>query len=113
MGDVWIADETMLDVDGQHKVWFYDIIDRDTRFLLASRAAIARTTNDAERLMELAAKRTGKRPKEVLTDQNNSYMTGKLIHLLARNRPESQNQVYPAQRSSLPPLHFAFRVTDS
>ena len=25
VGDTWIADETMLDLDGQHKIWFYDI----------------------------------------------------------------------------------------
>ena len=76
VGDVWIADETMLDVDGQHKIWFYDVIDRDTRFLLASRVALSRTTHDAEILMEKAAKRAGKRPKEVLTDQNASYIDG-------------------------------------
>ena len=50
--DVWIADETVLNLDGEHSIWFYDIIDKDTRFLLASRVAISRTTNDAERLME-------------------------------------------------------------
>ena len=76
VGDVWIADETMLDIDGQHKVWFYDIIDRDTRFLLASRVALSRTTKDAEMLMRDAEKCAGKKPKEVLTDQNNSYMDG-------------------------------------
>ena len=76
VGDVWIADETMLDVDGQHKVWFYDIIDRDTRFLLASRVALSRTTYDALRLMEEAEKRAGKKPKEVLTDKNASYNDG-------------------------------------
>lgn len=76
VGDVWIADETMLDVDGQHKVWFYDIIDRDTRFLLASRVALSRTTHDAESLMERASKSAGKQPKEVITDQNPSYNDG-------------------------------------
>lgn len=76
VGDVWIADETMLDVDGERKVWFYDIIDRDTRFLLASRVAISRTTGDAELLMRKAANRAGKKPKEVITDRNNSYMDG-------------------------------------
>jgi putative transposase len=76
VGDTWIADETMLDVDGEHKVWFYDIIDRDTRFLLASRVTLSRTTRDAEILMLDAEKRAGKKPKEVLTDQNNSYMDG-------------------------------------
>ncbi len=76
VGDVWIADETMLDVDGERKVWFYDIIDRDTRFLLASRVALSRTTKDAQLLMEKAEKRAGKKPKEVLTDQNASYLDG-------------------------------------
>jgi putative transposase len=76
VGDTWIADETMLDIDGEHKVWFYDIIDRDTRFLLASRVALSRTTNNAEMLMRDAEKCAGKKPKAVLTDNNNSYING-------------------------------------
>lgn len=76
VGDVWVADETMLDVDGQHKLWFYDIIDTKTRFLLASRVAITRTTNDAEALMRDASARAGKTPKQVITDQNYSYLDG-------------------------------------
>lgn len=76
VGDIWVADETMLDVDGGHKIWFYDIIDTKTRFLLASRVAISRTTGDAELLMREASKVAGKKPKEVVTDQQNSYLDG-------------------------------------
>jgi transposase-like protein len=76
VGDVWVADETMLDVDGQHKLWFYDIIDTKTRFLLASRVALTRTTTDAEMLMREAEKRAGKKPSRVITDQQNSYLDG-------------------------------------
>jgi len=76
VGDVWIADETVLNLDGEHSIWFYDIIDKDTRFLLASRVAISRTTNDAERLMEDAKKKAGKSPKQILTDSNYSYLDG-------------------------------------
>jgi putative transposase len=76
VGDKWIADETMLDLDGEHKVWFYDIIDEDTCYLLASRVAISRTTQDAEALMRDAQKRAGKAPKEVITDKNYSYLDG-------------------------------------
>jgi len=76
VGDVWVADETMLDIDGQHKVWFYDIIDHDTRFLLASRVALSRTTTDAQRLMEDAQKRASKSPKQIITDKNYSYLDG-------------------------------------
>jgi putative transposase len=76
VGNTWVADETMLDVDGQHKVWFYDIIDKDTRFLLASRVAISRTTTDAQMLMEDAKKRAGRAPTQILTDSNYSYLDG-------------------------------------
>jgi putative transposase len=76
VGDIWVADETMLDVDGEHKLWFYDIIDTKTRYLLASRVALTRTTNDAEMLMKEASERAGKNPKEVITDSNNSYLDG-------------------------------------
>jgi len=76
VGDRWVADETILNLDGEHQVWFYDIIDEKTRFLLASRVALARTTHDAEMLMRDAYKRAGKAPKEIITDQNKSYLDG-------------------------------------
>lgn len=75
VGDTWIADETVLRIDGAN-VWLYDIIDSDTRFMLASRIATARTINDARSLMEQAAKVAGKNPKVVITDRNNSYLDG-------------------------------------
>jgi transposase-like protein len=76
VGNVWVADETMLDVDGGHKLWFYDIIDSKTRYLLASRVALSRTTHDAETLMREAEKKAGKTPKQVITDANRSYDDG-------------------------------------
>jgi putative transposase len=76
VGDTWIADETMLDLDGQHKVWFYDIIDEKTRFLLASRVAVSRTTSQAQAVMEEAGKRAGKTPETVITDSSKAYMDG-------------------------------------
>jgi len=75
VGDTWVADETVLKVGG-HKVWLYDIIDERTRFLLASRLALTRTTHDAEMLMREAAKTAGKKPKGIITDKNYSYLDG-------------------------------------
>lgn len=74
VGDTWIADETVLDLDKDRKVWFFDIIDSRTRFLLASRASYSRTTRDAQILIERAIKRTGKEPKTVVTDKLASYL---------------------------------------
>jgi putative transposase len=73
VGDRWIADETMVDLDKGIKVWFWDIIDEKTRFLLASRVSLSRTTTDAKRLVQDAVKRAGKPPKEILTDKMKSY----------------------------------------
>jgi len=75
VGDVFVADETVLDIDGKN-VWFWDIIDEKTRFLLASRVSLTRTSKDAESLMRKAAERAGKMPKQVLTDKLAAYLDG-------------------------------------
>lgn len=76
VGDTWIADETVIDLDKNRNIWFWDIIDADTRFLLASRVSETRTTQDAQILMEQAAKKAGKVPKRVLTDKLAAYLDG-------------------------------------
>lgn len=75
VGDVWIADETVLNIQGKN-VWFWDIMDAKTRFLLASHMSVNRTTKDAQILMEAAAKRAGKSPKVVVTDKLLAYVDG-------------------------------------
>lgn len=62
IGNTWIADETVLDIDGQN-VWLWDIIDDKTRFLLATRISRSRTTRDAQTIIDRAVKTAGKEPK--------------------------------------------------
>ncbi len=90
VGDRWIADETYVRIDkskanvknpyskSRSAKWviFWDIIDADTRFLLASHLTTTRNKNDAKILMEKASKRAGKIPKFVVTDKLNSYLDG-------------------------------------
>jgi putative transposase len=73
VGDIWVADETVLRINGQN-VWFWDVIDRDTRFLLASRVSTSRTNQDAQILMNKATSKAGKNPKLVITDKLASYL---------------------------------------
>ncbi|MBI4379180.1 MAG: DDE-type integrase/transposase/recombinase [Nitrospinae bacterium] len=73
VGDVWVADETVLKIDGQN-VWFWDIIDSKTKYLLASRVSRSRTTRDAQILIDRAIKTAGKAPRTVLTDKLASYL---------------------------------------
>jgi len=75
VGDKWIADECVLDIGG-NKVWHWDIIDSDTRYLLATHLSRSRTTQDAQKLMEKASSVAGKVPKVILTDSLRAYIDG-------------------------------------
>lgn len=72
VGDTWIADETVVKIGGG-QYWLWDIIDADTRYLLATRLSNSRTTKDAQILMDKAIKTAGKHPKAVITDKLPSY----------------------------------------
>jgi transposase-like protein len=76
VGDVWIADETMLKLDKDLHVWFWDIIDDKTRFLLGSHISQTRTIKDAQALMENATMRAGKVPRIIYTDKLAAYFDG-------------------------------------
>lgn len=73
IGDTWIADETVIEIDGQN-VWLWDIIDYKTRFLLATRISRSRTTRDAQMLYDRAVKTADKEPDKVITDKLASYL---------------------------------------
>lgn len=75
VGDVWVADETVLKIEGKN-TWFWDILDHRTRFLLASHISITRGTRDARTLMERAGTRAGKAPEVVITDKLAAYLDG-------------------------------------
>ena len=75
VGRVWVADETMVNLDGKN-IWFWDIIDAKTRFLIASHMSYTRTTKDAEALMRQAYRRTGKIPRIIYTDRLRAYLDG-------------------------------------
>jgi putative transposase len=75
IGSVWVADETVIDIDGKN-IWFWDIIDTKTRFLIASHMSYTRTTKDAQQLMKQAYERTGKIPRVIYTDKLRAYLDG-------------------------------------
>ena len=75
VGYVWVADETILNIGGK-KVWFWDLIDVKTRFLLASHMSYTRTTQHAQALVEKAVVRAGKAPKVIITDRLSAYLDG-------------------------------------
>ena len=76
VADTWVADETVLNLKSNkgEKVWFFDAIDDETKFLLASHMAETRTTKDAEILMKRAQARANSIPKMIVTDKLRSYL---------------------------------------
>jgi putative transposase len=75
VGDVWVADETVLKVGGR-KIWFFDVVDEKTRYLLASKLAESRTIKAAASVMNEARRKAGKSPKKIITDGLTAYIDG-------------------------------------
>lgn len=75
VGDTWVADETYMKI-GNRNVYFWDIIDADTRYLLATHVSFTRSGRDARLLMRHAANKAKKNPKVVVTDKLASYIVG-------------------------------------
>ena len=75
VGSIWVADETVLKIDGKN-VWFWDIIDAKTRYLIATHISRTRMTKDAHTLMKKAYDTTGKIPRVIYTDKLRAYLDG-------------------------------------
>jgi putative transposase len=79
VGDTWQADETVIhnNFEGKKKrLWLIDIIDKDTRFLLATKLSRNRNTADIKIAMQQAKDKAKKSPKLILTDGWKGYIDG-------------------------------------
>ena len=72
VGTEWVADDMMVDVGGQ-KVWNWNVMDSETRYVLASRLAKERNARQAEIVIAKALRAAGKPPKSIKTDKLRSY----------------------------------------
>ena len=68
----WVVDEMMLDVGGD-KYWNWNVMDHDTRYLLASYLSSERDGPSAEALLRKAAAASAEPPKVIRTDGLVSY----------------------------------------
>lgn len=63
----WVINEMMLRIGGQ-KVWLWDVIESESRFLLATNLGQTRTMRSAIAILSEANKRTIGVPKEIVSD---------------------------------------------
>lgn len=74
-GDEWVADEMQLKVGGQ-KYWNWNVMDADTRYILASYLSKRRDSRAAATVMRRAARASANLPKTIKTDKLRSYEDG-------------------------------------
>ena len=72
VGKRWHADETKINVNGE-PAYIWNILDRKTRFLLASHITRGRGAKEALKVLESAVKRAGGKPGDLITDGLRSY----------------------------------------
>jgi putative transposase len=87
----------MLKIDGQN-VWFWDIVDKDTRYLLASHVSVTRGTGDARSLLIKVGKRAGKSPKMIVTDKLRAYLDG--VAITFRDTEHKQSKPFTTAEDS-------------
>ena len=74
-GDEWVADEIAVKVGGK-QYWIFNVMDADSRVLLAAYLSPERTTRAAATAMAMARERAAKPPKTIKTDGLRSYRQG-------------------------------------
>ena len=72
VGDHWVADEMLVDVGGE-QFWNWNVMDADTRYILASHLSPFRDAKAAEAVMLKASNAASKPPKSITTDKLRSY----------------------------------------
>jgi transposase-like protein len=75
VSDVWVATESAVKINGK-SYWLRDIIDPQTRFLLATKLSKGRTAEDIVNLLKIARGRAGRDPATILNNSWKGYPTG-------------------------------------
>jgi putative transposase len=73
VSDKWLADECVIKLKDGKKYWLINVIDYDTRFLLASKLSSNRNIKDIKTAFKTAQSKANKSPKFMLTDGWRAY----------------------------------------
>ncbi len=71
-GGRWLADETILKVQGRHII-LWNLLDAESRFLLAKHISQKRGEEDASILLKKGVNKSKEKPLEIVTDGLSSY----------------------------------------
>jgi transposase-like protein len=95
LSGLWHEDETMLSCEGRN-VWFWEMIDEDTKFLVASHVSGTRTLEDTITVFKQGLEQSKVRPRAVFVDGSFVYETAfnKVFYTMRKDtRPELVQRV--------------------
>jgi transposase-like protein len=72
LSGLWHEDETMLNCEGR-SIWFWEMIDEDTRFMVASHLSNTRTFEDTVAIFKKGVDQSKVRPSAVFVDGSHVY----------------------------------------
>jgi transposase-like protein len=74
LSGLWHEDETMLGCEGRN-IWFWEMIDEDTRFMVASHISNTRTFEDTVAIFKKGIEQSKVRPRAVFVDGSHVYQS--------------------------------------
>jgi putative transposase len=95
LSGLWHEDETMLGCEGRN-VWFWEMIDEDTKFMVASHLSNTRTFEDTVAIFKKGFEQSKVRPRAVFVDGCNAYKSAfnKVFYTMRKDtRPELVQRV--------------------
>jgi transposase-like protein len=95
LSGLWHEDETMLSCEGRN-IWFWEMIDEDTKFLVASHVSGTRTLEDTIAIFKQGYEQSKVRPRAVFVDGSFVYETAfnKVFYTMRKAaRPELVQRV--------------------
>jgi transposase-like protein len=116
IGDVWKADEQFIKVEGkQEYVW--NVLDEQTKFLLASNESPTRSYEDARTTFQMAKANAGKTAKTVVTDGSFNYGKAVRKEFMTYDNPRPHKRYVSirnqnCQNNDIERFHESFRQRD-
>lgn len=95
LSGLWHEDETMLNCEGR-SIWFWEMIDEDTRFMVASHLSNTRTFEDTVSIFKKGVNQSKVRPRAVFVDGSHVYKSAfnKVFYTMRKDtRPELVQRV--------------------
>jgi transposase-like protein len=95
LSGLWHEDETMLQCEGRN-VWFWEMIDEDTKFMVASHISNTRTFEDTVAIFQKGVEQSKIKPRAVFVDGSFVYYSAfnKVFYTMRKDtRPELVQRV--------------------